>query len=127
MSLLSATLRLLGTDIRAMDVAVVNGAGVQLTGFDGSRPASATLSTVVAGVVSGVLVAANPARRRVVFHNDGGTTVFIAFAATATTTAFTIVLGKNGTYDGPLNDYTGDISAITASGSSNVRVTEITT
>src|SRR3990167_6203728 len=125
MSLLGASLRELG-DARALDVAVVDGTGAQLTGFDPSRPATATLSTVVVSTVSIALAASNAARRRIVIHNDSTGNVFVAFAATATVTAFTIKLGGNNVYEGPLNDYTGAISAIRSAGSSNVRVTEIT-
>lgn len=126
MSLLGASLQELG-DVRAQHVAVVDGAGAQLTGFDPSRPATATITTVVVGTVSVVLAAANAARRRLVIHNDSAGTVFVAFAATATSSAFTYELGGNSTFDGPLNDYTGVVSAIRAASSSNVRVTEITT
>jgi len=127
MSLFAASLRELGADVRAVDVAVLDPSGNQLAGFDGSRPATAGLATVVVSTTSIVLAASNAARRRIVIHNDSTGVVFIAFAATATVSAFTYELGGNATYDGPLNDYTGVISAIRASGSSNVRVTEITT
>jgi len=126
MSLISASLRFL-TNARALDVAVVDGAGDHVTGFDGSRPANATLTTVVASTTSQVLVAANAARRRLVVHNDGTGAIFVAFAATATTAAFTYEIGGNNTWDGPLNDYTGVVSIIRSGGTSNVRVTEVTT
>lgn len=127
MSLLGATLRLLGADVRALDVAVVDAAGAHVPGFDGSRPASATLTNVTVTTTSTILKASNPARRRLIIHNDSNGRLLVAFASVATATAFTVEIGGNNTYEGPLNDYTGDVSAIRASGSSTVRVTEVTT
>lgn len=126
--LLGATLRAL-LNSRSLDVSVVDALGNQVTNFSGAvpPPSAATLSTVVATTTSQVALPANPNRRRIVIHNDGAGTVFIAFAPTATITAFTYELGGNNTHDGQLGDYTGDISVIRAGGSSNLRITEITT
>jgi hypothetical protein len=121
---LSPSLRIIG-DTRAHDVAVVDGSGNHLTGFDPTRPATATITSVAASTTSVSLLAANASRRRVVITNDGNATLYIAFAATASTTAFTYVVAKGQVFDGPLNDYTGDISGIWSSVSGNARITEI--
>ena len=110
-----------------LDVAVVDLQGNQLGGFDASRPSAATLATITVTNASVLLAAANAARRQLVVFNDGGNIVYVAFAATATTTAFTVRIPANGTYETVRDGYTGDVSAIRASGSGPVRVTEVTT
>ena len=126
MSLLGASLRFL-TNARAQDVAMVDANGDQLTGFDSSRPATATLTSVVASIVSVSLLAANAARRQIMIHNDGTKTLFVAFAATASATAFTVVIGASNTYVSPVNGYTGIISGIWNVANGNARITEVTT
>ena len=113
--------------VRAADVAVVDAAGVQLSGFDASRPATATLTTVVVSAVTTLLAASNAARRQVLLVNKSGRKIFVAFAATATTAAWTKEIANNNEWESPLDGYTGDISAITGSGSGDVMVTEVTT
>ena len=124
---LSPSLLIEPNDIRAAAVAVVDTTGTQLSGFDPSRPANATLSTLAATTTSQVLLAANAARRRFVIVNEASKALIVAFAATATATAYTFQVAGGQTYEGLLNDYTGVISALLTSGTGNVRVTEITT
>lgn len=126
MSLLAATIRLLTGEVRAVDVAINDAAGNQLSGFDQTRPANAAITTVAVSAVSAVLLALNAARRQVVVQNTSNQTIYIAFAATATTAAFTILIGKNGYWESQMNSYTGVMSVI-ASGAGNVVVTEVTT
>lgn len=126
MGLYQGSFRPLG-DAFAADVVILDALGNPLTGFDGSRPANATITTVNATNASGVLLAANAARREVYIEHEGSGTVYIAFAATATTAAYTLRLQGNSGTRLTLNGYTGVISVIRASGSSNLRVTEVTT
>lgn len=109
-----------------LHVAVVDGSGDQLTGFDGSRPTTATLTSVALSTTSAALLAANTARRGFYIHNDSGQLLYVAFAATATISAFTLRLPANGAYESPLNGYTGVISGIKATGAGNARITELT-
>ena len=125
MSLLSASLRFL-TNARAQDVAMVDANGDQLTGFNPSRPATATLTTVAASAVSVSLVASNAARRQVVIVNDGNKSLYVAFAATASTTAFTVRLGGGNEFVSELDSYTGVISGIWDVAAGSARITEIT-
>ena len=126
MSLLAATIRAL-TNARALDVAVVNGAGDHVTGFDGTRPSTATLTTVAASVVSVSLFAADAARRQVFIHNDGNADLRVAFAATASATAYTVLIPRNGFWASALNGYTGDVSGIWTTAVGSARLTEVTT
>lgn len=127
MGLFSASYRQLGPDVIAVDVAVVDAAGNHVTGFDQSRPANAVLSTVNVTTTSGVMLAANPARREVYIEHEGSGTVFLAFAATATTAAYTLRIQGNSAHKLTLNGYTGVISVIRNAGTSTLRVTEVTT
>jgi hypothetical protein len=110
-----------------IDVALVNPQGDQLAGFDSSRPANAVITGPTVTNVSSVIAAANAARRQLILFNDGGNIAYVAFAGTASLTAFTLRIPANGSYETPLDSYTGDVSAIRASGSGVIRVTEITT
>lgn len=127
MSLISATLRLLTGDVRALDVAINDANGNQLSGFDPSRPATAAHTTVATSTTSAVLFAANADRRRVIIWNESNNSLYVAFAATATATAYAVLIPKNGSYETPLNDYTGVISGILSAGTGNARLTEVTT
>ena len=123
---LSPSLRMLG-DARAADVAILDPSGNQLSGFDGSRPATAAITTVAVTTTSTSMLAANLARRQVIVSNEGSRTVYLAFAATATVVAYTVQIAANQHWVSVLNSYTGEISVITASGTATLRVTEITT
>jgi hypothetical protein len=117
----------LTNDIRAKAVAIFDANGVQLSGFDPSRPANAAITSVASSATSVSLLAANAARRAVVITNDGTKILYIAFAATATVAAFTYKLGSGATIELPLNGYTGVISGIWSAVNGNARITEITT
>lgn len=125
MSLLAATIRLL-TNARALDVAIVDANGDHQTGFDSSRPASAALSQVAASITSVVIVADNAARRQVVVVNDSASDLFLAFAATATVSAYTVLLPRNSQWGSVLDGYTGVVSGIWSTAIGNAAVTEIT-
>lgn len=127
MSLLSATIRLLTGDVRALDVAVVDTSGNQVSGFDHSRPATAAHTTVATSTTSATLFASNAARRQIFVHNDSNTTLFVSFAATATSTAFAALLPKNTAWASELNGYTGVVSGILMTGTGNARLTEVST
>ena len=122
-----ATILELVNGVRALGVAVLDANGNQVSGFDHSRPANATLTQPTVTNASSVILAANPARRQAIIVNNTGSKIFIAFGPTASSVAFTHELPNNQIYETPLNGYTGDISAIKPSGSGTVRITEITT
>ena len=127
MNFLLATIRLLTGDVRALDVAINDTAGNQLSGFDSTRPATATLTNVVTGTISAVLLAANVARRQVFIYNDSNSTLYVKFGTTASVTSFTVLIPKNGAWESVLNGYTGTIDGVLSSGAGTARVTEVTT
>ena len=125
MGLFQGAYRLL-TNTVAVDVAVVDGNGDQLTGFDQSRPANAALTTVASSTTSVTLLAANPARREVYIQNVGSKILYVAFDATASLAAFTLRIAANSGERLTLNSYTGVISGIWNAVNGNAVITEIT-
>jgi len=89
--------------------------------------ATATLSTVAGSITTVSLLAANAARKGVYVVNEGSTQVmYIAFAATASLTAYTIVLQPGAIWNPDVITYTGAMSAIWYVAGANARVTELT-
>ena len=115
------------TNANPFDVAMVDANGDQIVGFDSSRPDTSALTSVTVATVSISLLASNPLRRQFLLFNDGTNNVFVAFAAVASTTAFTVRIPANGFYESVPDGYTGDVFAIRSAGSGAVKVTEITT
>jgi len=112
-------------DARALDVAIRNAAGQQLNGFDPARPDVAVITAPATGATDVVLVAANPARKRVLIYNDSGKTLNVAFGVAASPTVFTFPLASKDLYDsGPL-PYTGAIHGILPAGTGVARVTDL--
>jgi hypothetical protein len=93
------------------------------------EPAVAVLSSAAQSASSGVVFAANAARRGFVIVNEQpaseqGESLYLAFAATATITAYTKRLGPGETWERQ-GGYTGVISGIwSAAGTGAARVTE---
>lgn len=125
---LSPTLLIEPNDVTAAAVAVVDTTGTQLSGFDPSRPTTATITSVAQSATSVSLLVANTARRRIRISNTSTKRLFVAFAATATVTSYTVAIAGGQDYDGPLNDYTGAVSGIwSGAGAGTAVITEITT
>lgn len=87
-----------------------------------STPA-AVLTSPAAAATTGVLLAAG-ARRAVTIFNEGSTILYVAFAPTASVTAYTAQVAVNGYYELPQPLYGGVVSGIWAgSPTGNARVT----
>lgn len=89
-----------------------------------SLPATGTLVSVAAAITTGVLRNANTARRGCTIFNDSTNNLFVAFAATASTTAFTVKVLAGGYYEVP-ERYTGVISGIWDGTNGAARITEL--
>ena len=114
------------TNANAFDVAVVDANGDHVTGFDPSKPSTATLTQVTNSASSVSLLASNTARRSFVIYNDANRDMVVAFSATATLTAFTVRIASKGTFMYATPAYTGVVSGIwTASGSGSAQITSI--
>lgn len=104
-------------------------ADTQLTAINGKMsPATSTLSQVVLSTSSQTALASNASRKGMIFVNDNVKRSWIAFAATATTAAYTYKMQPNTTVenlDGRV--YTGAVSVISETGvSGNLVITELT-
>lgn len=86
---------------------------------------TATLSSVAGNASSVTLLGANTSRKGMVIHNDSSAILYVAFAATATTSAFTYRLNPFDTLEPKVN-YTGLITGIWVSATGNARITELT-
>ncbi len=87
-------------------------------------PFSPAITSVSVTNVTIVALAANGNRRGACFFNEGAAIVYLAFAATATTTAYTVQIVSGAYFELPALITTSVISAITAAGTATLRVTE---
>lgn len=106
----------------------INNLNPQLSSFNPTEDVRSTAATVTSVSVSSTstsLLAANSSRRFCSFFNAGSTTIFVVEGTTgsATTYAFQLPPGFYWVPDGP-DIYTGAYAAITASGTSNIMVTQ---
>lgn len=86
-----------------------------------------TITSAANATSSFTALAANAARKGFIIFNDSTATVSIAFAATASLTAFTLRLTANSSYfSTQLPIYRGIITAISSAATGNLRVTELT-
>ncbi len=102
--------------------------GTSMIGSVKMAPSSATAITSVAlGTASFAVLAANVNRLGATVYNESGNVVYLALAATATTTAYTVQIPANGYYELPNASltYVGAISAIATVASGNLRITEL--
>ena len=87
---------------------------------------TSALTSVAAAITSTTLLALNANRKGAYFYNDSTAILYIALAATAATTAYTVQLPANGYYEMPEKPiYTGAITSISSAANGNVRVTEL--
>lgn len=88
-----------------------------------STSASATITRVATSAVSVLVAAANASRKRIIITTETGTSNYLAFALTASSTTYTYLLGSTTVLE--IVGYTGPIALIRASGTGNVQVTEL--
>lgn len=126
---LSSILELLNN--RAQAVAVVDANGDQITDFSSTvtfpdPPSTAALTNVTSSASSVAILAANANRRQFLIYNDSSKTLRVAFGVTASATAFSILIPSKGSYESPMNGFTGDLNGIWDSANGFARVTEVT-
>lgn len=116
-------------------VVPVSLASTTISNFPATQAVSNTLETASTGTITSVtnavtsfsVLATNANRKGFVIHNDSTTTVFIAFAATASATAFTLRLTSQASYiSNSLPIYRGAISGIASAANGSLRITELT-
>jgi hypothetical protein len=84
-----------------------------------------TLSSVAASAASTTVLASNAGRRGFSIFNDSTAICKIAFSATASAIAFTLLLQPNSFFESSIL-YTGVVSGIWTSAAGSARVTELT-
>jgi hypothetical protein len=89
------------------------------------RPASATVSSIIASTTNQTVVAANPNRKGLILFRSGTGTAYIKFGATATSTDYTVQLTNNTVYELPNPIYTGIIDVIFSGTAGTLKITEI--
>lgn len=109
-------------------VAVTDGGGsvtidgtVAVSNFPGGSSATANVTNVSVGASSTLLIASNASRKFVLLHNEAGT-LFVKYGSGASSTSYSLRLTAN--TSATISQYTGDVYAIKASGTSAVLVTE---
>lgn len=115
----------LGQKTSAASFAVVLASDQSPIPVTSSLSSTAVITSVANSLTTGVLLASNTARRGFIIFNDSLAIVFLAFSATASTTAFSVKLQPGSEYE-PGIDYTGVISAISSAAVGACRITEFT-
>lgn len=88
-----------------------------------SAATTGTITSVAGSTSTGVLLASNASRKFATFYNESTAVLYLATAATSTTSAYTVQVPASGFYEFSTN-YTGVISGIWAAANGNVRITE---
>ena len=87
---------------------------------------TATLSSVASSATTVSLLASNTARKGMTVFNESTAILYLAYAATASTTAYTVQIPANSYYELPfIKTYTGAISGIWSAANGNARITEL--
>lgn len=84
---------------------------------------SATITAVASSATSVELLAANASRKGFKLFNDSNKDAYVAFAATASTAAYTLKMAPQSFYESDTVQYTGVISAIWSAVNGNMLVT----
>lgn len=84
-----------------------------------------TITSVAGSASTGVLLASNTGRKGATLYNDGLAILYVAMAATASTTAFTYKLQPGSGIEVAFS-YTGVISGISSAALGSTRITEFT-
>lgn len=93
-----------------------------------SPPASTTaaLTSVASSATTVVLLASNTARKGAYFFNDSTSVLYLAYAGTASTTAYTVQIPSNSFFEMPTEPvFTNTISGIWSAANGNARITEL--
>lgn len=86
---------------------------------------TAAITSITSSTSTQTVLAVNAARKGFIVFNDSTANCFIAFAATASSSAFTLFLNPNMSYQNEAIIYTGVISAIWSAANGFLRVTEL--
>jgi hypothetical protein len=110
----------------ALDVALVDGSGGQITTIptQDAMSATATITRVATSTSSAQLLAANTDRNQATIVNDSAAAIlYVKFGTTASATDYSYLLYPNDTL--VADRYTGRIDGILSTGTGNAQITEL--
>lgn len=114
----------LGPQSSAGSLSIVQATGTTFA-VSQSTAGTGTLTSVSNAITSTTVLASNSSRKGFIVYNDSIVVLYIAFAATASTTAFSAKLQPGSAYNSDTL-YTGIITGIASAASGSARVTEFT-
>lgn len=114
----------LGPNVSGSSLSIVQATGTTFS-VSQSTSATGTLSSVALATSSTTVLASNASRKGFIVYNDSLNILYLAFAATASTSAFSAKLQPGSAYNSDTL-YTGIITGIASAASGNARVTEFT-
>lgn len=114
----------LGPQSSAGSLSIVQATGTTFA-VSQSTSATGTLTSVSNAITSTTVLASNSSRKGFIVYNDSTVVLYIAFASTASTTAFSAKLQPGSEYNSDTL-YTGIITGIASAASGSARVTEFT-
>ena len=114
----------LGPQVSGSSFSVVQATGTTFQ-VTANVSTTGTLSSVALSVSSTTALAANTARKGFIIYNDSLNMVFLAFASTASVTAYSTKLQAGAEYE-PGIDYNGIITFVASAATGSLRVTEFT-
>lgn len=114
----------LGPNASGASLSVVQATGTTFS-VSQSTSTTGTLSPVALSTSSQTLLASNAARKGFIVYNDSLNFLYVAFAATASTSAFSAKLQAGASYTSDTL-YTGIITGISSAATGSARVTEFT-
>ena len=85
---------------------------------------TSTRNSFAASTTTQTIAAANPNRIAIIIHNDSTAQLFVAYGSGATTTDFTVPVGRKSSIF--IDDTKDEITVVSDSATGNIRVTEIT-
>lgn len=87
------------------------------------KSTTGTITSVANAITSTTLLASNSARISATFYNDSVSKIYLAMAATASTTSFSVLILPNSYFELPIS-YTGIVTFISALAVGSIRITE---
>lgn len=109
----------------AVSGTVALGAGAASIGTTQAGTSATSAITSVAGAATSTqLLASNTSRKAGYFFNDSTAILYLAYATSASSTAYTVQIAANGFFEMPVPVYTGAIFGIWASAAGSARITE---
>lgn len=88
--------------------------------------ATSTLSNVAASATTVGILGSNAGRKGAIIQNDSSSAMYLAYAATSSTTAYTVKIPANTGFEMPITPvYTGAMSAVWDTATGSARITEL--